>query len=564
MVAYQAEVMRVDRGVLREARSEFEAALRQLSQVDFTDEERDVDWRAGQRSVDSDSVKAVRFLDGRREVVSALSWTASSGEPWPLQECHAEEDNLTDCDLQLEDRQRKDSGFEVENPEPALDNNRQAHRGVKEDHRLEAQQLSRDQIYRTPPHSPLTLTIGPKQDLDWPRFSFLVRNNQLSFDEIADLVTRCTTSESNPAFGYEDRQCFPTTKLHSSLGIRSNRFDVKSGNEAHLISSAISPLEKEPPRPFSNVLSRLEAFNKEIAHAKRIGSVRLHHKPLDDTDKQRTQEEKNKKKKNSKVITPQAPLDFRYQKNWGPPKSHFSSDSSLASLECAPDTKAAAWWKKAHRKHTSSTQDALQPTTSTKANAARLWKRLSTCTPKPTVPEHNQPTSEAERKLAKKDTNTRSIASNRGIPTIQTFNHIHPALRNTSQQAAAAAVLVLAPSTSSHHITSAMRISPRSKSISNTHQTRTPTGKHRSSNNPSVSTQRISPHQPRNPLNNVTATRGGPLHVNKGLPPVPSAPDQKLSVACRWVERRRREREREEEKRKGRQGSKDEGVIVWV
>jgi hypothetical protein len=118
------------------------------------------------------------------------------------------------------------------------------------------------------PHEHLLspIPIGPKGDLDWLRFSFLVRNNQLSFDDIAELVTK-TTPDTNKC----KQQNLLTVILPDVRDcISHHQSSGWPGKPSEIFEYDVSPLEEEPPRPFSNVIGLLEREGREVGFGKKL------------------------------------------------------------------------------------------------------------------------------------------------------------------------------------------------------------------------------------------------------------------------------------------------------
>lgn len=91
-----------------------------------------------------------------------------------------------DSTTQHKGRQRKDSGFDA-TQHPGSGPDRAAMIPVV------AGELPRS--HDGGARTPIVITFGPKQDLDWLQFSYLVQNNQLGLDEIGGLVTRSASKD---------------------------------------------------------------------------------------------------------------------------------------------------------------------------------------------------------------------------------------------------------------------------------------------------------------------------------------------------------------------------------
>jgi hypothetical protein len=285
--------------------------------------------------VDGDSVRAVRFLDGRREVESPFPWaespedrstTNSSEEPRSLLASEIEsDDSWTECGAHFEERRRKDSGFEVgKSAKGSLDD-------VQTHAQAEELEMPNEHIPYDPPVSPTSpITIGPQEGLDWFRFSFLVRNNELSFDDIADLVTQCAP-ESNGVKQQKSLTVIPPNEFDSSANTSTGR----PGKLSQLFEYDVSPLEGEPPCPFSNFIGRLEKFS-DGAEPKKLSGETVRHQ--EDEIKgnipvsQGLQERDHLQNDFSSDVS-----DVR--------QSCFSSGSSLCIAEDEGPAKGKAWWK---------------------------------------------------------------------------------------------------------------------------------------------------------------------------------------------------------------------------
>lgn len=205
VAVYQGETMRPDRGLLSEARSGFETALKQLDRVsccggEEEEEEEEEQWPLMNEIIgnDDDSIRVVRFLDGRRKVDSPASlpspFAHTFGDMWPLGG-GGEDDDIgcwANCETCSGGRRRKDSAFEVhQNTTPKSKSEKCINREPGEQ-----REYLRD-LHLDAPRTPMVVTIGPTSDLDWLRFSYLLRNKNLSFDDIAELISRYVPNDSD-------------------------------------------------------------------------------------------------------------------------------------------------------------------------------------------------------------------------------------------------------------------------------------------------------------------------------------------------------------------------------
>ncbi|KAI4666614.1 uncharacterized protein J4E79_002653 [Alternaria viburni] len=89
-------------------------------------------------------------------------------------------------------RRRKDSASDVhQNTTPKFKSDKCTGTEIGKQHEyLEELQLDA-------PRTPMVVTLGPTSDLDWLRFSYLLRNKNLSFDDIAELVSRYVPDDGN-------------------------------------------------------------------------------------------------------------------------------------------------------------------------------------------------------------------------------------------------------------------------------------------------------------------------------------------------------------------------------
>ena len=179
VAVYQGETMRPDRGLLSEARSGFEAALKELERISCCGGEEEEQWPLMNEIVgnDDDSIRVVRFLDGRRKVDSPASspspFVHTFGDMWPLRGGGDGEDIgcWANCESCGGGRRRKDSASEVhQNTTPKSKSDKCTGTETAKPHEY-LQDLHLDA-----PRTPMVVTLGPTSDLDWLRFSYLLRN----------------------------------------------------------------------------------------------------------------------------------------------------------------------------------------------------------------------------------------------------------------------------------------------------------------------------------------------------------------------------------------------------
>ena len=204
IAAFHGEGIRLDRALLREARSGFKTVLKQLGRVSCCGGEEEEEECPLTREVvggDDDSVRVVRFLGGRRKMDSPASspspFARCFDDPWPLRGGGNVRDSyaLVNSAVFMEERrrQRKDSASEINQNEDSSFKN-----GVHTLRRAGARKEYLQDVYLEVPRTPTVFTIGPHSDLDWLRFSYLLRNNQLNFDDITELVSRYSLDDGDP------------------------------------------------------------------------------------------------------------------------------------------------------------------------------------------------------------------------------------------------------------------------------------------------------------------------------------------------------------------------------
>lgn len=557
--AYQGEAMRVDGGLMREARTGLEVALRQLNRISCCTGKQEEGWEVVKQVADDDSVRVGKFLHGRREVRSPSPTLPVTEEcfvePWPREEVKEPEDSWTDCGAQRKGHQRKDSAYEASQstvlrpeafaPVPARTE--------------EPPKLTTD-VYSDRPRTPMTITFGPKKDLDWLRYSYFVQNNQLSFDDIAALVARSTGEDQ-------------TTRPKNFVEGRSLAIDRERLRNGALRLSAcrpetadsparwdVSPLEERysgtkfgavNSERFDRDISRDSAFGKwdGAALARELARPQISHTTSYDSHLRRskslavrpqTRRRESADHTTKKPTTSGCPRDLGQTQDlvWMPEvdvaHSCFSSDSSQNSVDwpCKlevsaekPNAPATSWWKPKWKKEGIPTVPAVVTALSTpKENPFSLWKRMSKTTPRRTMDKELKV--KVEQKLQHK---LPSVFCERSSPRGSDVrcepengsSDLHPAFRNPP----------LRPDPPSPTRTpSAMRTAYRPNSGGNT----TSKAKHsqRSSATTAKSERRGSTprltkaaprvvHRPYKPSPLKTVTRVTSLDVNKGLPPLP-------------------------------------------
>ena len=402
VAAYQGKTMRVDRELLRDVRTGLEAALRQSDRVSCCGEESGKSVSLPKEGTDDDdSAKVVRFLDGCR-VESPLPSSALLSTPITesfdgtdyVQDGEAEsQSGWIDYDVQQDEYRRKDSAFDVSaQPNPTKDDASTAAR-VKE--AVEQQEPNGDD-YSEAPRTPMVVTLGPKKDLDWLRFSYLVRNDKLSFNDIAELVTRSSPNDNASQLEH-DAWRKPSAAETPCLGDIALSVSVREpGNQ--LATCDVSPLEElAPVCTFGHVSGARIRRVTGLETGRDDGT--LHYgepAPL--------RAERNGNQTRNWEALYQPPRDT-YGNTRDTVYSCFSSDLSVLSIDytsklSSPANKAisstASWWKPKREKEGTS-QHSLTltnlPLVPPKVRASHLWQRMS----KSTFELHSS-TSKLERK----------------------------------------------------------------------------------------------------------------------------------------------------------------------
>ncbi|KAE8868108.1 hypothetical protein PTNB29_02019 [Pyrenophora teres f. teres] len=534
------EMIRVDRGFLREARTGLEAALKQLDRVSCCGAEHEESMSIPKEVAGDDaSVKVARFLDGRRVVDSPLPSPALLSRPTTESYDGTDsfyngeagsESGWTDCDVHRDERRRKDSAFEVSaQPDPIKDD---ALTAVPVKEAVEQQEPNGDD-YSQDPCTPMTIAFGPKKDLDWLRFSYLIRNDQLSFDDIAALVTRSFPDDNTSKFKEDVRQRSSVVEIPDSGDIALSVAVYESGRNQQLGTCDVSPLEEQPPGFTFGHVGGVTIRRVTSSEARDDDSVRrCKPAPLraqTEDDQTRSRGEWGK------------PLRDTYGNEGEAVYSCFSSDSSIFSIEHTsklsnPANKTrsptTSWWKpKRKREGTSQELTTLSspPPVPPKDHTARLWQRMSKNTLKahPTI-----------RKLERKSHFTLSCSSKEKSSRHSNVSTHVPVHRSSDWYIAyrrECASLLGKPDNQQHaspHILSSMRYSSRPrfsdtlKSSGNgkTHRSSHGSSKSahsrpRSSQAAKVSSRSI--HQPYKPSPLKKVTRAASLNLNKELPPLP-------------------------------------------
>ncbi|KAA8618750.1 hypothetical protein PtrSN002B_002040 [Pyrenophora tritici-repentis] len=538
--AYQEEMIRVDRGFLREARTGLEAALKQLDQVSCCGAEYEESMSIPKEVAgDDDSVKVVRFLDGRRVVDSPLPSPALPSRPTTegfdridsLNNGEAEsESGWSDYDVHWDERRRKDSAFEVSaQPDPAKDD---ASTAVPVNEAAEQQEPNGDG-YSRDPCTPVVITFGPKKDLDWLRFSYLIRNDQLSFDDIVALVTRSFPDDNTSKFKEDVRQRSSVVETPDSGDIALSVPICEPGSIQKIATCNVSPLEEQPPAFTFGHVDGVTIRRVTCSEIRDDGSVH-YCKPAP------LQAQTEVGQTRSREVLGK-PVRDTYGNEREAVYSCFSSDSSIFTIDhtskfSSPVNKTrsptASWWKtKRKREGTSQDLSTLpsSPTVPPKDHAARLWQRMS----KSTLKLHH-----TTHKLERKSHSTLSCSSERKSPRHSSVSSHVPAHHSSDCHPTYRKESASLPVKSDHqqhaspHILSSMRhpsrprFSDSLKSSGNrkTHRgnrssTRSAPPRPRSSHATKVSSRSL--HQPYKPSPLKKVTRVTSLDLNKGLPPLP-------------------------------------------
>ncbi|KNG50118.1 hypothetical protein TW65_03036 [Stemphylium lycopersici] len=559
--AHQGECMGIDGGLMREARTGFEVALRQLNRISCCTGKQEDGREVVKQVADDDSVRVGKFLHGRREVRSPSPTLPVTEEclveAWPREEVKEPEDSWADCGARRKGHQRKDSAYEASQ---STGSRPEAFAPVPA--KTEEPPKLTTNVYSDLPRTPMAIKLGPKQDLDWLRYSYFVQNNQLSFDDIAELVARSTGKDetTRPKNFVEGRPSAIDREWLRNGALRLSACRPETADPSSRRN--VSPLQERYSgakfgavngERFDRDISRDSAFGKwdsaallaheqarpRISHTTSYDSHLRRSKSLAVRPQTRRRESADQTTK--KLTTSGCPRDLGQTQDhvWMPEvdvaHSCFSSDSSQNSvnwpckLEVSadkPKAPATSWWKPKWKKEGIPTVPAAVTALSTpKENSFSLWKRVSKTTPRRTLDKESK--AKVGRKLQHKSSPLSSERSSPHASDVRrepesSSSNLHPAFRNPP----------LRPDPPSPTRTpGAMRTPYRPNSGDNT---TSKAAKHsqRSSANAAKSERRGSTprltkaaprvvHRPYKPSPLKTMTQVTSLDVNKGLPPLP-------------------------------------------
>ncbi|KAI4702301.1 hypothetical protein J4E81_002664 [Alternaria sp. BMP 2799] len=534
VAVYQGETMRPDRGLLSEARSGFEAALKELERISCCGGEEEEQWPLMNEIVgnDDDSIRVVRFLDGRRKVESPASspspFVHTFGDMWPLRGGGDGEDIgcWANCESCGGGRRRKDSALEVhQNTTPKSKSDKCTRTETGKQHEY-LQDLHLDA-----PRTPLVVTLGPTSDLDWLRFSYLLRNKNLSFDDIAELVSRYVPDDGDlPENDVAQEEV--TAVGESDARDKTWRISVRRSG---VVEWDVSTLGKEGHASTTSGVGNDRVQSSEPSCGAEVlktnGIDVCHHGPpqppnppetvrIDGTTEQALRQDDVEDLDQSD--------ERRSSEDHEISRSCFSSDSSADSVDFSKAEigmqvtrmrPTMLSWLRPKRKYDSLQENTRPNSPGTKESSVGLWKRISRTTSHSTM--NTTLVGKFDQKLQAKLSNAKLRASGASqIPA----NECHPAFREQADASNAQADL----STSAHILNAMRSLNSHRASQSVPSDTKPQRGSHNSSfSRPrpcSTHSTNIMPygfHRPYRPSPLKHVTRVTSLDVNKGLPPLP-------------------------------------------
>ncbi|KAI4911045.1 hypothetical protein J4E90_007302 [Alternaria incomplexa] len=273
----------------------------------------------------------------------------------------------------------------------------------------------------------MVVTLGPTSDLDWLRFSYLLRNKNLSFDDIAELVSRYVPDDDNLP---ENDLAEEKVTAVGELDARNSTWRVSSSEPscgAELLKTNgidvchHGPLQ--PPNPPETV--RIDGTTEQALRQDDV-------EDLDQSDERRSSE------------------DHEIS------RSCFSSDSSADSVDFSKAEigmqvtrmrPTMLSWLRPKRKYDSLQENTRPNSPGPKESSVGLWKRISRTTSHSTM--NTTLVGKFDQKLQAKLSNTKLRASGASqIPA----NECHPAFREQADASNAQPDL-----STSAHILNAMR-----------------------------------------------------------------------------------------------------------
>ncbi|KAI4942758.1 hypothetical protein J4E91_009927 [Alternaria rosae] len=527
VAVYQGEAMRPDRGLLSEARSGFEAALKQLDRVSCCRGEEEEQWPL-MNEINGNDDDSIRVVDSPASSPSPFAHTF--GDMWPLRGGGDDDDDdigcWANCETCSQGRRRKDSAFEVhQNTTPKPKSEKCTNREPGEQ-----REYLRD-LHLDAPRTPMVVTIGPTSDLDWLRFSYLLRNKNLSFDDIAELVSRYVPNDSNLP------ENDPAQEEVTAVG-ESNARNITwriSVRQSEIVEWDVSTLAKDGHTSTTSGVGN----DKDQSSEPRCGAGVLKSNGIDVCHHAPTQLQNPPKTVSIDGATEHYPqrersgdsdqfYDRCSSEDQEVSRSCFSSDSSVDSVDFSKAeigilaTKMRPTmlsWLRPKRKFDSLHGGTKPDSSGPKESSVGLWKRISRTTA-PTMDDTLK--EKVDRKLQVKLSNAKLRASSASqIPTTD----CHPAFREQAD-----APNVQPELFTSSHIFNAMRAfsSHRASQTVPSDTTKSQRGSHGSSfSRPrpvSTHSTDIMPygfHRPYRPSPLKHVTRVTSLDVNKGLPPLP-------------------------------------------
>ena len=552
VAAYQGEGIRLDWAFLREARSGFEAALKQLDRVSCCGGEgQEEEWPLTREVVggDDDSIRVVNFLDGRLKVDSPASspspFSHDSNDPWSLR--GGDDDasggyGIADCSPCAEGihRQRKDSASEVrQNAEPSCS------KGVHTLRLAEGRKEYLQGVYLEAPRTPIAFTLGPRSDLDCISFLYLLRNNKLSFDDIAELVSRYSLDNSDPILNDIAQQ---SLSVDHQSNIRDSTLESSTGQPGVVEWDCSSDQVDSQASTLRSDNSRCTIGDPSCGEEDQNLNDRepCYHEPA---QAQNAEGQGKTGKVEGQAVSMENAGDLDqshhdgYSDEPSAAQSCFSSDSSVDSIEfskpgvdvTANRTKptALSWWKPRKKYHGIHEATRAASIPDFQEYPVGLWKRISKKTSDRMLNKNTE--GETDRKLQAKlskmeessmrASRMREGSAHRGSHCPQTHK------KQTTPP------IVQSDVSTSPHMLSAMRTlkSPRASQSMTSNTTKSQRGNHNSpacisKSRCSISThftRGVTPHgihpvhRPYRPSPLKHFTRVTLLDVNKGLPPLP-------------------------------------------
>ncbi|KAI4625729.1 hypothetical protein J4E80_002862 [Alternaria sp. BMP 0032] len=381
------------------------------------------------------------------------------------------------------------------------------------------------------PRTPLVVTLGPTSDLDWLRFSYLLRNKNLSFDDIAELVSRYVPDDGDlPENDVAQEEV--TAVGESDARDKTWRISVRRSG---VVEWDVSTLGKEGHASTTSGVGNDRVQSSEPSCGAEVlktnGIDVCHHGPpqppnppetvrIDGTTEQALRQDDVEDLDQSD--------ERRSSEDHEISRSCFSSDSSADSVDFSKAEigmqvtrmrPTMLSWLRPKRKYDSLQENTRPNSPGTKESSVGLWKRISRTTSHSTM--NTTLVGKFDQKLQAKLSNAKLRASGASqIPA----NECHPAFREQADTSNVQPDL----STSAHILNAMRTLNSHRASQSVPSDTKPQRGSHNSSfSRPrpcSTHSTNIMPygfHRPYRPSPLKHVTRVTSLDVNKGLPPLP-------------------------------------------